>query len=94
MTTTTHILSVRGHKICTRTPRRFSVVGVRETPFTTDRGTYVAFAEVVTRTDNFANAKARARKYWNNTRCSARIGASAGDSITAVVVDTATGEEV
>jgi hypothetical protein len=87
MTVKTHTLNVRGQQVRTRTPRRFIACGVRPEAFTTEDGTYVAFAEVIFRSDNLAKALDLARRYRRDTR-------HLGDTITAVVIDTATGEEV
>lgn len=74
---------VNGFKIRTRTQRRYVVVATRAMPFTNERGTYVAFAEVVKRTDNIETArKEENRRGVTDTRCYA------------VVVDTTTGRQV
>lgn len=80
---TTKTFTVRGHKIRTATTRRYVAVAVRTEDVTTERGTYVAFARVIKRSDAVATVKAEARRYG--------FGMS-GEF--AVVVDTETGEEV
>ena len=74
---------VRGHKVTTRSPRRYLVVAVRPEPVTDpEHGTYVAFAEIRKRTDSHTVAKNTAR----------RLGRFNGGFH--VVVDTVTKEEV
>lgn len=83
-TPTTHKLTVRGLAVTTRTPRRFAAIYLRPTAVTVEgEGTYVAFAEVIKRTDSLATAKAAAR----------RRGFGYHGSF-AVVVDLDTGMEV
>lgn len=78
----TSTITVRGHKIRTRSNRRYVAVAVRPEPVTTPDGIYVAFATILMRSDNLATAKTKARLY----------GFPPGAF--AVVVDTTTGEEV
>lgn len=80
---TTHKLTVRGIPVTTRTPRRYIVVKVRPEPYTTEAGTYVAFAEVVKRTDSLDAARREERR--DN---------SATFRYFTVVIDTATGDEI
>lgn len=82
MNAITRTFTVRGHKLRTRTNRRFVVVAVRPEPVTTDAGTYVAFADIRKRTDNIDTARTVARRY----------GFPPGAF--AVVVDLTTGEEI
>lgn len=78
----THNLTVRGIKLRTRTPRRFVTVGVRPEPVVRPEGTYVAYAEVLKRTDSLETARAARRKH------------GFGYGSFAVVIDLATGEEI
>lgn len=78
----TRNIVVRGIRVTTRTPRRYAVVAVRPEPYTTDQGTYVAFAEVEKRTDNIATARTAVRRAYR------------GMGVFRVVVDLTTGEEV
>jgi hypothetical protein len=50
-------ITVKGQTTTTDRRRRYAVVTVRETPVTTDAGTYVAFARVDGRTDDAFKAK-------------------------------------
>lgn len=64
MNAKTHTLNVHGQTVRTRTPRRFIVVAVRPKDVTTEDGrTYVAFAEVIKRTDNHKTAKATMNRF-------------------------------
>lgn len=76
---------VHGHKVRTRTQRRYVIVTVRPEPVRTDKDdVYVAFARVDKRTDNVVTAKDYARRWAN----------SLGPGCLLVVVDTTTGKEV
>ncbi len=87
-------LTVRGRKVSNRSNRRWIVVAVRAEDVTIRAedeahrifgravGTYVAFAEVIARSDSIATARKRAERY----------GRSVGTVV--VVVDSTTGEEV
>lgn len=82
MNATTHRLTVRGIKVTTRTPRRFAVVSVRPEDFIEGDMVYVAFAEVIKRTDNFTTARqVQQRHGW-------------GRGAFTVIIDLATGDEV
>lgn len=74
--------TVRGHKIRTSTNRRYVAVAVRPEPVTTDKGTFVAFADIRKRSDNLDTIRRECRKY----------GFATGAFM--VAVDTTTGEEV
>lgn len=74
--------TVRGHKVVTRTPRKYIVVAVRPTSKVTEDGVYVGFATVKKRTDKLDAARLVARRYGF------KLGAFA------VVVDADTGKEI
>lgn len=92
MTTT---INARGIKIRSRSQRRFVAVAVRpeDITITADSdahrifgravGTYVAFAEIIGRSDSLDTARRRARN-----------SSSYGVGVARIVIDTATGEEV
>lgn len=82
MNPVTRTFSVNGITIRTRTPRRYAVVTTRATPITTEAGTYIAFAEVAKRTDNYDTAKTSQRRYGRQNGCYQ------------VVIDMTTGEAV
>lgn len=82
MTTKTHTVDVRGHKVRTRTTRRYVAVAVRPKPIVYGDYTYAAFARVLKRSDSHETA----------TKEAARYGFPPGAF--AVVVDLTTGEEV
>lgn len=75
-------LEVRGQKISNRGNRRYLAVWVRPVPFTDERGTFVAGAHVLKRSDNLEVASKVARKY------------DCGPSSFTVVIDSNTGEEI
>jgi len=85
MTATSTTFTVRGHKVRSQSQRRYIVVAVRPEPVPTANGYYVAFARIERRSDNLATARKAARHYDFNL---------AGNGSFAVVVDSATGEEV
>lgn len=75
-------LSVRGHRVTTRTDRRWIVVAVRPKAVVYDDYTYPAFVRVLKRTDSIDTARAEQRKF----------GFPPGSF--AVIMDKATGKEV
>lgn len=83
MTPVTRTFEVNGFTLRTRTPRRYAVVTTRAEPVTTDEGTYVAFASVTKRTDNYQTAKTMQRRYGRTTH-----------GCYMVVIDLTTGERV
>lgn len=80
MTTTT--LTVRGQKVSNRSQRRYLAVAVRPEPRETADGVYVAFAEILKRSDSLRTVRREQERY----------GFSRGAF--AVVVDSLTGEEI
>lgn len=63
MNAKTHTFTVYGHMIRTRTPRRYIVVAVRPHDVIDGDDRYVAFAEVLKRTDNHATAVREMRRF-------------------------------
>lgn len=81
MTATTHTIVVDGMTVRTRTARRFVAIAVRGEAVEAESGVYVAFIEIIGRSDAFTTAATRARRY----------GRIRGGRV--VVVDTETGRE-
>ena len=82
MNAVTHRLRVRGLRVVTRTPRRYIAVIVRPEDQVMNGARYVAFAEVIKRTDSLKTARTALDRH----------GFAAG--VHRVVIDTTTGEEV
>lgn len=86
MNTTTNFL-IRGMDVQTASTRkldakRYLAVAIRPEPYQGERGTYVAYASVVKRTDSLAAANRAAATY------------EPGPGATTVVIDRVTGAEV
>lgn len=95
--TRTRKFTVRGHKMQTASQRRFVVVHVRAEDITVTAdseahrifqrpvGTFVAFADIVKRTDSIATARTFAQRQRQR---------HVGVGVKTVIVDTVTGQEV